>query len=108
MSSPGTPAGAGFLGGGISPEQAALSQYTFGERSLQGATRFGGSGLGMSTNETMAGGVAPTVGQAFQTAQMSDALAAAQGEFANAQQLAAKGITQQQGGALGGLLGKLG
>ena len=108
MSSPGTPAGSNFLSGGITSPEASLAQYTFGERSLQGATKFGGSGLGMSTGETMAAGVAPTVEQAIQNSAISDALAAAQGEFANAQQLASKKLLQQQTSAAGGLLSKLG
>lgn len=101
----GTP-GAGFLQGGVTPEEASLSQYTFGERALRGASRFGSSGMGMSTGETMAGAAGPAAGEAIQSSQLSDALAAASAQFANAQQAAAKGITQQQLGTLGTLLGK--
>lgn len=97
--------GNAFLGGGVTPEQASLARYNFGERALGGASRFGASGLGMSTNETMAGTVGPETGAAVQLGNISDQLSAALGQFANAQQLAAKGITQQQIGALGNILG---
>lgn len=97
--------GTAFLGGGVTPEQASLAQYDFGERAIGGASRFGASGLGMSTNETMAGTVGPEVGQAVQLGNISDQLSAALGSFANAQQLAAKGLTQQQIGTIGSLLG---
>jgi hypothetical protein len=100
--------GAGFLGGGISPEEASLAQYTHGQRALGGESRFGASGLGMSTNETMAGAVGPAAGQAVQTSQLSDQLAAAQGEFANLQQTASKATTTQGIGAIGRVLGKAG
>lgn len=106
MSNPLTPAGNAFVGGGVTPEQAALSQYTFGERALGGASRFGASGLGMSTNETLAGTVGPSVGQAESLSTTSDQLTAALSQFANVQQLQAKGLTTQQLGALGHFAGK--
>lgn len=100
--------GAGFTGGGVTPEAASLAQFTFGERALGGASRFGASGLGMSTNETMAGTAGPETGQAVQLGNISDQLSAALGGFANQEQLTAKGITQQQIGTLGTILGKSG
>ena len=99
-------AGTGVLGGGISPEQASLAQYTYGQHALGGATRFGGRGTGMSTNETMAGAVGPAAGQTVELGVMSDALAAAQGQFANAQQAASKSITGQQLAAASRQIGK--
>jgi hypothetical protein len=99
-------AGVGFTGGGISPQEAVLTQYNFGERALKGAGTFGNSGLGMSTNETLGGAVGPTIGAAEQASLISDQLAAAQGEFANAQQLGSKTLTSQGLGNVAGLLGK--
>lgn len=101
-----SPAGNAFLGGGVTPEQASLSQYNFGQRALGGASRFGASGLGMSTNETMAGAVGPSVFQAGELSGTSDQLTAALSNFANAQQLQSKGLTAQQIGALGHFAGK--
>ncbi|HEX3525159.1 MAG TPA: hypothetical protein VHT52_24105 [Stellaceae bacterium] len=65
-------------GGGISPQQQALAQYTMGEQSVQGASEFAGSGMPVSTGETWAGGVAPMVTGAYTAARTSDADAAAQ------------------------------
>lgn len=101
-------AGTGFVPGGVTPEEASLARYTFGQKALKGAGAFGSSGLGMSTNETMAGTVGPTVGQAVNLGQMSDQLSAALAEFANSQQAQAKGINQQAIGNLGTFLGKTG
>ena len=101
-------AGTGFVGGGITPSEASLAQFTAGERSIGGASRFGASGMGMSTGETMAGGVAPLAGRAIQTGQLSDQLSSALASFANAQQAASKGLTQQSIGTFGSLLGKSG
>jgi hypothetical protein len=64
-------------GGGISPQQQALAQYTMGQQSMQGAAEFGNSGMPVSTGETWAGGVAPMVTKAYDEARMSDADAAA-------------------------------
>lgn len=99
-------AGTGFVPGGVTPEQASLSQYTFGQRALKGASQFGSSGLGMSTNETMAGTVGPMVGQAVNLSNTSDQLTAALAEFANSQQAQAKGLNSQALGNLGTFLGK--
>ena len=98
-------AGSGFTGGGISPQEASLTQFNFGEQALGGASRFGASGLGMSTNETMGGAVGPTVGASEEASRLSDQLAAAQTEFANAQQLGSKALTAQGISGLGNLLG---
>jgi hypothetical protein len=100
-------AGNAFVGGGISPQEAALTQYNFGEHALGGASRFGGSGLGMSTNETMAGAVGPTVGEVEQAASLSDQLSNAQAQFANAQQAGAKGLTGQATGLASQIKGNL-
>lgn len=102
MSTPGNE----FIGGGVTPEQASLAQFNFGQRALGGASRFGSSGLGMSPNETIAGAVGPAVGQAENLAGTSDQLTAALANFANTQQLQSKGITGQQIGAVGHFLGK--
>lgn len=64
-------------GGGISPQQQALAQYTMGEQSLKGASDFASSGMPVSTGETWAAGVAPMVDKAYLEARMSDADAAA-------------------------------
>lgn len=98
------PAGAAFAGGGVTPQQAQLSNFTRGEREVGAMGRF--SGIPMSTNLTQAGGVGPDVGQATNLAETSDALSAALGEFANLQQATSKGITGSQLNTLGKLTGK--
>lgn len=95
-----------FAGGGVSPEQAALAQYTRGQHEVGAGGRFS-HGIGMSTDLTQAGAIGPAVGEVVSLGEMSDALAAAQGEFANLQQQSSKNITQQQIGSLGNLAGKL-
>lgn len=88
-------------GGGISPQQQALAQYTMGEQSVQGADQFGSS-MPVSTGETWAAGVAPMVTRAYTAARMSDADAAA---LQSAQSSKFNSVGQgigQLGGSLGG------
>lgn len=88
---------------GITPEQAALAQYTFGENVLGDRAQFAKLGMGPSTAETQAVG-----GSRFKEVedaakmQHQDYLAMAQ--FDQAQNQA----KQQQAGQAGSLLGSLG
>jgi hypothetical protein len=86
-------------GGGISPEQMALAQYTTGENMVANAQSFS-HGMGHSTGQSQAN-VGALFGGAQQEGNMSNADAAAQ----------AASINQQVGqltGGLGSLAGKLG
>lgn len=67
-------------GGGVSPEQAALAQYTFGQNELRAQGQFAGLGMGPSTGETQAVGGA-RFQQAEDLAKMSDANAKAMQAF---------------------------
>jgi hypothetical protein len=57
--------------GGITPEQGALAQYTYGEGLDATGNEFGGAGTGMSTMATQAAGGA-NFGKAQQQGSMSD------------------------------------
>lgn len=96
-------AGSAFTGGGVSPEQAAFAQYTRGQNTIEDLGAYGQ--VPDSTMQTQAISGA-TAGQAFNLGHMSDALAAAQAQFANAQQQASKGATSQGIGLLGKFAGK--
>jgi hypothetical protein len=89
--------------GGISPEQQALAQYTFGESVIGDRQQFAGQGMGPSTSETQAVG-GSRFGEAQQAAQMSDADYQAMVAY-NQQQI--NSLTQAASGA-GSLLGGLG
>jgi hypothetical protein len=63
-------------GGGISPEQMALTQFHFGEGALANAAQFGKSGMGHSTMGTMAD-AGTYMGQALEAQKLSMADTAA-------------------------------
>jgi hypothetical protein len=95
--------------GGVSPEQQALAQYTFGQnvvgdRALYGGTQGPGAGMGPSTNATAA--VAGSrFHEAEQLAQMSDADYKAMLQYNQNQISSLTNIAGQAGQALGGLGG---
>jgi hypothetical protein len=95
--------------GGISPEQQALAQYTFGQnvigdRALFGGTSGPGAGMGPSTNETQA--VAGSrFHEAEQAANMSDADFKAMQAYNQQQSNALTSIAGQAGQALGSIGG---
>lgn len=64
-------------GGGVSPQQAALAQYTMGQNILKNNTAFANEGLGDSTMKTMSNAGA-ALGGAEQLAGISDQEAATQ------------------------------
>jgi hypothetical protein len=66
--------------GGISPEQMALTQFTFGENALQNASAFGNTGTGASTMHTMAD-AGSYMGQALEAQKLSQADAGAMSQF---------------------------
>lgn len=83
--------GKGGGGGGLSPQQAALAEYTRGQQMLKARATFGKSGLGASTMATEAAGGANYAGAA----------SAAASSDLNTQ------IANQQSGDLGSLAGQL-
>lgn len=74
----------GSSGGGISPQQAALAQYSAGQQELASNTAFANQGLGASTMGSYADAGA-NMGAAMAAAGMSDANAAAQNQVNQAQ-----------------------
>lgn len=62
--------------GGVSPQQQAYAQYTFGQNEVANATTFGNAGMGMSTGGTQADAGA-FANQAYMLGHMSDEDAAA-------------------------------
>jgi hypothetical protein len=98
----------GDTSGGVSPEQAALAQYTQGQGQLGAMSEFaGGPGqpsMGPSTNLTQAIG-GTRFQQAENLAKMSDADAKAQAAFNAQQSSALESIAGQAGQALGSLGG---
>jgi hypothetical protein len=98
--------GKGGGSGGVSPQEAALAQYTLGQKDLQSASASANFGTPMSTMHTQAD-TGNVTGWAQEMAAMSDANQAAQ----NAQsQQSLSGLLSlaQQAGGLGGLAGGLG
>jgi hypothetical protein len=75
--------GGGGSGGGVSPQQAALAQYTMAQQDLAGNNFFGSRGMGMSTNATMQN-IGAQMGGALSLAQMADMNAQANQQVANA------------------------
>ena len=92
--------GGGGGAGGVSPNQMALAQYTYGQDALSNAAKFGGQGIGQSTMGTMAD-VGGLMGEAQQLGGMSQADTQAMNAY-NQQQKA--GLSSSIGG-LGSLLG---
>jgi hypothetical protein len=97
--------GGGDTGGGVSPEQAALAQYTQGQGELEQMAYFAGGpggqgGMGPSTNLTQAIG-GTRFKQAEDLAKQSDANAKAQAAFNAQQGSALEQIAGQAGQALG-------
>ena len=58
-------------GGGLSPQEAALMEYTKGQHILANDARFASTGTGLSTMKTFANAGA-TIGAAAQGAQIAD------------------------------------
>lgn len=87
--------------GGVSKEQEALAQYTFGAKQIGDEQKFASLGMGPSTNQTQAIGGA-RFGEALDLAKMSDADAKAMQQF-NQQQTSA--LTSLVSGIAGGLGG---
>ena len=85
--------GGGGGSGGLSPQEAALAQYTMHQGLLKSQYEFGKTGTGISTMATQASG-GPRLAAALQGAGISDQNQAQQGQ--GLQQLA-----QQQGSAAG-------
>jgi|SRR6516162_3442391 hypothetical protein len=90
--------------GGISPEQQALAQYTFGENVIGDRQRFAHEGMGPSTNETLriAGS---RFKEAEQLAEMSDKDFRAMQAFNQNQQNSLTQLAGQVGQGVGGLVG---
>jgi hypothetical protein len=90
-------------GGGVSPEQQALAQYTYGENVIGDRAKFAREGMGPSTNETLS-----VAGSRFKEAEdlakMSDADFKAMQAF---NQREANSL-QQVAGSAGQLIGGLG
>ena len=63
--------GSGGGGGGLSPQEAALMEYTKGQHILANDARFASTGTGLSTMKTFANAGA-TIGAAAQGAQIAD------------------------------------
>jgi len=93
--------------GGVSPEQQALAQYTFGEKVIGDRQKFAGSenmGMGPSTNLTQAIG-GSRFGEAKQLADMSDKDFKAMQAFNEQQGQALEQVAGQAGQLFGGLGG---
>lgn len=69
-------------GGGVSPQEAALAQYTMGQNILKNDSMFASSGTGVSTMKTMENAGAE-LGGAKELASISDTNAAAQQQVNN-------------------------
>lgn len=91
-------------GGGISPEQKALADYTFGQDEVANAQQFGAHGMGMSTGATQSD-IGAFAKQALSEGLMSEADRKAKAAFID-QQVA--GLTSGLSSGLGGLGSLLG
>lgn len=89
-------------GGGVSPQQMAFAQYTFGENETKNAQTFAGTPMSTGLTQADAGAYA---GEAHQLGQMSDADAKAMAQFIDQQNAQAKQGLTQGIGALGSLAG---
>ena len=89
-------------GGGVSPQQKAYAQYTFGQNEVANAQSF--SSIPMSTGVTQADAGA-YAGMAHQLGRMSDEDAKAMASFIDQQNAQAKQGVSQGIGALGSTLG---
>ena len=76
--------GKGGGGGGVSPQEAALAQYTMGQKELAINSQFANQGLGASTMKTYESS-GPLFGEAMQLAGISDQNAASLQSIAQAQ-----------------------
>lgn len=89
-------------GGGVSPQQMAFAQYTFGENEVKNAQTFAGTPMSTGLTQADAGAFA---GEVHDLGSMSDKDAKAMAGFIDQQnQQAKQGITQVAGG-LGSLAG---
>lgn len=94
--------GALLTQGGVAPTglQTSLNQYTMGQGEVANAARFGGSGMGHSTNETL-GATGPLANFALQQGQASL-------QDTAAQQAAINSTFKNFTGGLGNIFGGLG
>jgi hypothetical protein len=90
--------------GGVSAEQQALAQYTFGEDVIADRQRFAQQGMGPSTNltQSIAGS---RFGEAKKLAEMSDADFKAMQAFNEKQANSLQSVAGQFGQALGSIGG---
>ena len=90
--------------GGVSPEQQALAQYTYGENVIGDRQKFAQQGMGPSTNETLS-----VAGSRFKEAQdlaeMSDKDFKAMQAFNQQQANSLQSVAGSAGQLLGGLGG---
>ena len=87
-------------GGGVSPQQAALAQYNFGQNLVENSQAFS-SGLGHSTGVTQAD-VGAEARKAYDLGHMSNADANAMTSYFNQQKSQLASNVGGLGGALGG------
>jgi hypothetical protein len=98
----------GGVSGGLSPQQAALSQYDMGQSILQNSSTAANSGTGASTMSSYADAAAG-IGAATQAAGMSDTNAQGQlAENQSLQNLASSAGFGTQGGSFGTQSGNFG
>lgn len=97
----------GSSSGGISPEQMALAQYTYGQNVMKNAGDFGTRGMGHSTGVTQADAGA-AMGEAKQMAEMSQHDTQAMNQFNQQQKGQASTAIGGLGTSLGGSGGSLG
>jgi hypothetical protein len=87
--------GGGGGGGGVTPQEAALAQYTMQQEELQRAATFANTGTSHSTMNTWASG-GPRIAEAMQLAGLSDKNQSVLGNLAQQQ-------AQTEGAAAGKL-----
>jgi hypothetical protein len=94
--------------GGVSPEQAALAQYTYGQNLLKAATEFANTNTGQSTMATQASSGA-RFGKALDLARMSNLNQRAGAQVAAQnfqQQQSLQNLSNQQAGQAGQAAGQ--
>lgn len=99
MSSGGSKGEKATAGGGVSPQQMAYAQYTFGENEVKNAQTFAGTPMSTGLTQADAGAFA---GEAHDLGRMSDADAKAMSGFIDQQKQQATSGIGSLGSALGG------
>jgi hypothetical protein len=100
--------GSSSTAGGVSPQEAALAQYTMGQSILHNNAAFAHSGTGASTMNTYAN-TGPQFQAALTMAGMADQNAAAQQQVNQSQQAPLDQLAQSAGfGSTGGNFGNTG